>query len=107
MLSEEQKAILEDLCDVFQADMAILQAELIAAPTLAERLVIRQKMSALRDVHVAEVKALLAGWGIPVSSRGKKGGSSKVSGSRLMSGDGLGICDGTGTGNGKKFRKGK
>jgi hypothetical protein len=107
LLTDEQKAILEDLCDTFQADMAILRTALIAAPTLAEKLAIRQEMTDLRDAHLAEVKALLASWGINVSSVGKKGGSMKGAGSMLQSGTGTGVCDGTGTGVGKKNRKGK
>jgi hypothetical protein len=75
LLTDDQKVILEDLCVVFQADMVILQAELIAAPTLAEKLVIRQEMASLRTEHIAEVKALLVSWGIPVSTGVKKGGS--------------------------------
>ncbi|MFA6128187.1 MAG: hypothetical protein WC699_12870 [Bacteroidales bacterium] len=77
LLTVEQKAILENLCDLFQADMAVLRAELIAAPTLAEKLPIRQEMTAQRNAHIAEVKALLASWGINVSTGGKKGGSMK------------------------------
>ena len=62
LLTDEQKAILEDLCDTFQADMAVLRAELIAAPTLAEKVAIRAEMTALRVAHIAEVKALIASW---------------------------------------------
>ena len=109
LLTDEQKAILEDLCDTFQADMTVLRGELMAAPTLAEKLLIRKEMTDLRDAHIAEVKALLASWGINVSTGGKKGGSLKGAGSMLQSGNGTGVCDGTGTGTGtgNKTRKGK
>lgn len=103
LLTDDQKAILEDLCETFQAGMTVLRAELIAAPTLVEKLPIRNEMKALRDAHIAEVKALLSSWGIPVSVTGKKGGSLKGAGN--TSAAGAGVCDGTGAGS--QNRKGK
>lgn len=77
-LTDEQKAILEGLRTTFQSDMAVLRAELIAAPTLADKLATRQKMTALRDAHLAEVKALLASWRINVPiGVSKKNGKGK------------------------------
>jgi hypothetical protein len=101
LLTDEQKAILEDLCDTFQADMAVLRGELMAAPTLAEKLAIRKEMTELRDAHIAEVKALLDSWGIPGSTGGKKGISVKGGGCMLQLGTGTGACTGTGNKNGK------
>lgn len=107
LLTDEQRAILEDLCTTFQADMSVLRAELIAAPVLADKLAIRQEMTALRTAHLAEVRALLASWGITVSTGGKRGGSMNGAGSMLRSGNGTGVCDGTGAGAGFKNRGGK
>lgn len=107
LLTVEQKAELTELCTTFQTEMSALRAEMIAAPSLADKLVIRQEMTALRDAHVADVKALLASWGIKVSTGGKKGGSMMDTGRKLQSGNGMGVCDGTGTGAGNKNRKGK
>jgi hypothetical protein len=73
LLTDDQKAELTALCTTFQADMAALKALLIAAPSLADKLAIRQEMNALRDAHITEVKALLASWGINVSPGGKNG----------------------------------
>ena len=105
LLTDEQKAILEDLCTTFQEEMTALRAELIAAPSLTDKLAIREEMTALRDAHIAEVKALLDSWGINVSTVGSKAGTMKRAGNMLKSG--TGVCDGTGTGSGKQVRKGK
>ncbi len=103
LLTAEQQAILDDLCATFQADMAILRADMLATTNLADKLIIRQDMTTLRDAHLAEVKALLASWGITAATGGKKVvGNSGTAG---LCGTGTGIC--TGTGNGKAKGKAK
>jgi hypothetical protein len=96
-LTDEQKATLLDLCTTFQDQMAELRAGLIAAPTLAEKLAIRQEMNSLRDAHRTEVKDLLASWGIDVSVGGKRGGGMKAA-QQMMKAGGAGVCNGTGQG---------
>jgi hypothetical protein len=66
LLTDEQKAILEELYITFQYEMDILRTELVTTITFADKLVIRQEMDALKDAHLLEVKTLLAEWGIPV-----------------------------------------
>jgi hypothetical protein len=100
-LTDEQKAILADLCEEFQMEMAVLRTDMRSATTAADKLAIRQEMTALRDAHLAEVKALLDSWGIPVSISGKKGTAAKNFQKKLQSGAGSGVCDGTGPGAGK------
>lgn len=97
LLTADQKATLEELCTGFQAEMTTLRAQMLAATSLTDKLAIRQDMTALREAHLAEVKALLASWGITVSTGSKKGGSMK----------GTGTCIGTGTGVGSKNGRGK
>ncbi len=80
LLTDEQKAILEDLRVTFQAEMAVLRAEMMATTILADKLVIRQTMTTLRDAHLAEVKALLDSWGVPASATSKKAVNSKGKG---------------------------
>jgi hypothetical protein len=70
LLTAEQKGILEDLCTTFQAEMSTFRAAMVAAPTLADKVSIRQEMNALRVAHIAEVKALLASWGIKTKTAG-------------------------------------
>jgi hypothetical protein len=105
LLTAEQQAILDELCGIFQADMAILRADLQATTNLADKLAIRMEMTTLRDAHLAEVKALLASWGITSVIGVNKGVTG--SGTACLSGTGTGICTGTGVGNTKGKGKGK
>lgn len=88
-LTDEQKVVLEDLCEVFQADMAVLRAAMLSTTVLAEKLAIRSEMTELRNEHFAEVKALLKEWGITVNTGTRKGSSKKN-----QSGNKSGICNG-------------
>lgn len=63
-LTEDQQAILDDLYDVFQAEMDILRTELQTATTFDEKVAIRAEMVDLREVYLATVQALLDEWGI-------------------------------------------
>ena len=62
-LTDEQKAILNDLYVEFQAEMDLLRADLVSATTFADKLAIRKEMVDLRNAHLAAVKALLDEWG--------------------------------------------
>jgi hypothetical protein len=73
LLTVEQKAILAEMRTNHRAEIAVLRAELIAAPTLAEKVAIRAEMTALCAAHIAAVKAKLAEWGIGGVKPGTKG----------------------------------
>ncbi len=62
-LTEEQQAILDEMYEVFQAEMDVLRAEMLLAATHAEKMDIRADMFALRDAHKEAVQALLIEWG--------------------------------------------
>lgn len=62
-LTAEQQSILDDLRIEFQADMDAMRSAMWAATSIADKIAIRNEMVALRDAHLAEVKALLAEWG--------------------------------------------
>ncbi len=93
-LTDEQKAILAELSVDFQAEMAVLRDQMVAATTLADKLAIFNEMKALRTEHQAEVKKLLSDWGVTVSTG---------------TGTGLGNGMGNGMGNGRGHggRRGK
>lgn len=95
-LTEEQQAILDELRVSFQAEMAALRAEMLATTVVTEKLALRAEMKALRDAHKAEVKDLLASWGITVNMGSGKG----TAGKGVKKGGGTGVCTGTGTGTG-------
>jgi hypothetical protein len=65
-LTDDQKAILDELYITFQYEMDVLRTELITATTFADKLIIRQELDALKDAHLLEVRTLLAEWGISV-----------------------------------------
>ncbi len=88
-LTDEQKVILEGLCEVFQAEMTVLSAAMLSTTVLAEKLAIRSEMTVLRNEHFAEVKALLKEWGIVVNTGTRKGSSKKI-----QSGNKSGTCIG-------------
>ncbi len=72
-LTAEQKAILAAMATEHRAEIAVLRAALIAAPTLAEKVPIRAEMTALCVAHIAAVKAKLAEWGIGGGRTGAAG----------------------------------
>ena len=63
-LTDEQRAILDELRADYWDAIAVLRAELQAAPTLADKIAIRAEMVDLREAHKAEVQALLEEWGV-------------------------------------------
>jgi hypothetical protein len=89
-LTADQKLILENLCDEFQADMVVLSAALQATVVVADKAAIRSAMTVLRNEHIAEVKALLTEWGIAV----KVGTGNTGSGKKISTSKGTGICIG-------------
>jgi len=73
ILTAEQKAELAALAADHQAEMATLREQMLAATSLADKLVIRNQMNDARETHWAEVKALLDSWGIVARPGSKKG----------------------------------
>ncbi|NQU87354.1 MAG: hypothetical protein HQ541_16495 [Mariniphaga sp.] len=62
-LTVEQQDILGVLYVEFQAEMDLLRTAMRSA-TFTDKLAIREEMVDLRNAHLAEVKALLAEWGL-------------------------------------------
>ena len=63
-LTDEQQVVIDEIRVEFQADMGELRTAMWSAATFADKLVIRQKMTDLRNAHIAEVQALLEEWGL-------------------------------------------
>lgn len=63
-LTDEQRAIIDDLRADYQAAIAELREDMQAATTLAEKKAIHAEMVDLRKAHLAEVQALLEEWGV-------------------------------------------
>lgn len=63
-LTEEQQVIIDELRIEFQADMDELRTAMWSATSFADKLVIRQEMTDLRNAHIAEVQELLIEWGL-------------------------------------------
>ena len=93
-LTDEQQAIVDELRISFETEMAALRADLLATTVVAEKIAIHKEMMALRDAFHAELKALLASWGITINPASGKG----TSGKGVKKGSGTGVCTGTGTG---------
>jgi len=92
VLTDEQKAIILDLCTTFQSEMSVLRAEMVASTVLADKLAIRAEMTALRTAHQAEIKALLDSWGLPSNLNTKTGTTGKGVQKSLKKGIGNGQC---------------
>lgn len=63
-LTDEQRAIIDNLRTVYQEAIAELREDMQAATTLAEKKAIHAEMVDLREAHLAEVQALLEEWGV-------------------------------------------
>ena len=78
LLTEEQKAILDEMRVEFQAAMDILRADLQAAATLADKKAVLELMKAAREEHIAAVRAQLTEWGYTVNvGQGHDGNNGK------------------------------
>lgn len=97
-LNEEQLATLDELRTSFQTEMGTLRNNLRSTANPIEKTGILREMKTLRDAHLAEVKSLLASWGIITNpaGAGKSIGNSQAGGFR--NGAGAGECNGTGIG---------
>lgn len=78
LLNDEQKAALELLNVEFQEVMDGFREEMLAATTTEEKRAIFEEMAAAREAHIAEVKALLEGWGITVETGNSNRGFGKM-----------------------------
>jgi hypothetical protein len=93
-LTDEQQVIVDELKASFEAEMTALRADLLATTVITEKIAIHNEMMALRDAFQAELKDLLASWGITVNPGGGKGTLGKGG----KKGSGTGVCTGTGSG---------
>ena len=88
-LTDEQKAVIDEMRAEFQAEMTVLRDQMQAATTVAEKIEIRKSMRDLREAHIAAVKAQLTEWGYTINTGAGKKGNGKGHGKGHGKGGGL------------------